>query len=68
VLAPGDVGQGVACENCGSSGSFIIKGARWTTASPPELEVASSCASCGTGATPPLSLEEARRCGLDEPV
>jgi hypothetical protein len=57
----------VACDNCGSSGSFIIKSARWSTMSPPTLDVASSCANCGTGATIPLSLEEARRCGFEDP-
>jgi hypothetical protein len=60
------LGGGFACDNCGS-GSFIIKGAGWSTTSPLALEVASSCASCGTGATIPLSLEEAWRCGFDAP-
>ncbi len=55
-----------ACAECGS-GTFIIKGARWSATNPPALEVASSCASCGAGATTPLSLEEARRCGFDDP-
>ena len=62
------MGRGVACANCGSAGAFIIKGARWSTTGPPELEVASNCASSGTGATTPVSLEEARRCGFDEPT
>jgi hypothetical protein len=61
------VGKGFACENCGSYGSFIIKSVRWATMSPPALEVASTCASCGTVATTPPSLEEARRCGFDDP-
>jgi hypothetical protein len=61
------LGKGFACGNCGS-GSFIIKSVRWSTTSPTALEVASNCASCGTGATTtPLSLEEARRCGIDDP-
>jgi hypothetical protein len=60
------LGRGFACDNCGSV-SFIVKGARWSTTSPPTLQVASSCASCGTGATIQLSLEEARRCGFDDP-
>ena len=60
--------RGFACTNCGSYGSFIIKGARWSATSPPALEVASSCANCGTGSTTPLSLVEARRCGFDEPA
>ena len=60
------VGRGVACDNCGS-GSFIIKSARWSMTSPPTLDVASNCANCGTGATIPLSLEEARRCGFEDP-
>jgi len=58
--------RGFACADCGSE-SFIIKGARWSTTSPKELEVASNCASCGTGSTTPLSLEKARRCGFDDP-
>ena len=60
------LGKGFACGNCGS-GSFIIKSVRWSTTSPTALEVASNCASCGTGDTTPLSLEEARRCGFDDP-
>jgi uncharacterized Zn finger protein len=55
-----------ACADCGSE-SVIIKGARWSTKSPQALEVASNCVSCGTVATTPLSLEEARRCGFDDP-
>jgi DNA-directed RNA polymerase subunit RPC12/RpoP len=58
--------RGVACHNCGSSRSFIIKSARWSTMSSPTLDVASNCANCGTEATPPLSLEEARRCGFED--
>jgi hypothetical protein len=60
------VGKEFACENCGS-GSFIIKSVRWSTTSPLAPEVASNCGSCGTGGTTPLSLEEARRCGIDDP-
>jgi hypothetical protein len=48
------VGKEFACENCGS-GSFIIKSVRWSTTSPLALEVASNCASCGTGGTRPRS-------------
>ena len=59
--------RGVACHNCGSSGAFIVKSARWSTMSPPTLDIASSCANCGTEARIPLSLEEARRCGFDDP-
>jgi hypothetical protein len=57
----------VACNNCGSSGSFIIKSAQWSMMSPSALDVDLNCANCGTGATIPLSLEEARRCGFDDP-
>jgi hypothetical protein len=60
------LGRGFACADCGS-GTFIIKGTLWSTTSPPKLEVASSCAGCGTGATTLLSSEEARRCGFDDP-
>ena len=60
------LGRGVACNDCGS-GSFIIKSAQWSMTSPPALDVASKCANCGTGATTPLSLQEARRCGFDDP-
>jgi hypothetical protein len=60
------LGKGFACENCGSR-SFIIKSVRWSTTSPTALEVASNCASCGMGAMTPLSLEEAGRCGFDDP-
>ena len=59
--------RGVACHNCGSSGSFIVKSARWSTMSSPTLDVATICANCGTVATTPFSLEEARRCGFDDP-
>jgi hypothetical protein len=62
------MGRGIACANCGSTGAFIIKGARWSTTKPPELEVASNCAGCGTGATTPVSLDVARRCGFDDPT
>jgi transcription elongation factor Elf1 len=58
--------KGFACDNCGS-GSFIIKSVRWSTTSPTALEVASNCGSCGMGVTTPLSLQEARRCGIDYP-
>jgi hypothetical protein len=47
-------------------GSFIIKGARLPTTSPPTLEVESNCGSCGTGGTTPLSLEVARRCDFED--
>ena len=60
------LGRGVACDDCGST-AFIINGARWSPANPPVLEVASNCANCGTGDTTPLSLQEARRCGFDDP-
>jgi uncharacterized Zn finger protein len=65
-LRRGTLGGGVTCDNC-SSGSFIIKSAQWSTTSPPTLGVASSCANCGTEATTPVSLEEARRFGFDNP-
>jgi uncharacterized Zn finger protein len=55
-----------ACHNCGS-GSFIIKGVQWTMTSPPTLDVDLNCANCGAVTTIPLSLEEARRCGFDDP-
>jgi len=61
------LGRGFACTNCGSYGSFMIKGARWSATSPPALEVASSCANCGTEDTTLVSLQEARRCGFDDP-
>jgi hypothetical protein len=35
--------------------------------SPPRLDVASKCGNCGTGATTSLSLQEARRCGFEDP-
>ena len=60
------LGREFACNNCGS-GSFIIKSAQWSMTSPPALDVASNCANCGTGATTQLSLQEARRCGFDDP-
>ena len=60
------LGRGVACNECGS-GAFIIKSAQWSMTSPPELEVASKCANCDTGVRTPLSLQEARRCGFDDP-
>jgi DNA-directed RNA polymerase subunit RPC12/RpoP len=60
------LGRGAACNDCGS-GTFIIKSAQWSMMSPPELEVASKCGNCGTGVTTPLSLQEARRCGFDDP-
>jgi hypothetical protein len=60
------LGRG-SCENCGSSGAFIIKGARWPATGPPALEVAWSYANCGTVATTPISLQEAGRCGFDDP-
>jgi hypothetical protein len=60
------LGRGFACADCGSE-SFIIKGARWSTTSLQALQVASNCASCGTGVTTPLSPEEGRRCGFDAP-
>jgi RNase P subunit RPR2 len=55
-----------ACRNCGS-GSFIIKGAQWRMVSPPALDVGLNCANCGTGNTIPLTLEEARRSGFEDP-
>jgi uncharacterized Zn finger protein len=54
------------CHNCGS-GSFIIRGGQWSMTSPPALDVDLRCAKCGTVATIALSLEEARRCGFDDP-
>jgi hypothetical protein len=51
------MGRRVACANCSSAGGFIIKGARWSTTGPPELEVASAFASCGTEAATPVALE-----------
>jgi hypothetical protein len=50
------LGREVACDNCGSVGTFMIKGARWPATGSPTLEVAWSCANCGTGATTPVSL------------
>jgi hypothetical protein len=58
--------KGFACRNCGSV-SLIIKGARWSKTGSPALDVDLRCANCGTGATTPLSLKEARRCGFDDP-
>ena len=57
----------VACNNCGSSGSFIIKSVQWSMMIPPALDVHLTCANCSTGATIPLSLEVAGRCGFDDP-
>jgi hypothetical protein len=55
-----------ACHNCDSV-SFIIRGARWSTTGSPALDVDLRCASCGTSDTVSLSLQEARRCGFDDP-
>jgi hypothetical protein len=60
------LGRGVSSNNC-SCGCFIIKSAQWSMRSPPTLDVASKIANCGTGATTQLSLQEARRCGFDDP-
>ena len=60
------LGIGFACNNC-SSGSFIIKSAQWSMTSPPALELVLNCANCGTGATTQRSVQEARRCGFEEP-
>jgi hypothetical protein len=62
------LGRGVSCNGCGCSRSFIIESAQWSMTSPPALDIASNCANCGTGVTTPLSLQEARRCGFDDPV
>jgi uncharacterized Zn finger protein len=59
--------KGYACQSCGSA-SFIIRGAQWSTMGSPALEVDLRCASCGAGDTVSLSVEEARRCGFDEPA
>jgi hypothetical protein len=70
VSVPGDVGQGGRLRELRLLcfyGSFILEGALWSRTSPPELEVASSRDSCGTGATTPLSPEEARRCRFEGP-
>jgi hypothetical protein len=58
--------KGFACHNCGSV-SFIIRDAQWATMGSPALDVDLRCASCGTRATVSLSLQEARRCGFDDP-
>ena len=55
-----------ACHSCGS-GSFIVRDAQWATMGSPALDVDLRCASCGTRATVALSLQEARRCGFDDP-
>ena len=55
-----------ACHTCGSA-SFIIRDAQWATIESPALDVDLICASCGTRATVSLSLQEARRCGFDDP-
>jgi hypothetical protein len=60
------LGRGFACDNCGSV-SFIVKGARWPATGPPALEVAWSCANCTMVSTTPVSLQEAGRCGFDDP-
>jgi hypothetical protein len=62
------LGRGVSCNECGFSRSYIIENAQWSMLSPPALEVVLNCANCGTGATIPLSLQEARRCGFDDPT
>ena len=58
--------KGHACHSCGSQ-SCIIRGAQWSTVGPPALEVYVRCANCGAEATASLSLEEARRCGFEDP-
>ena len=58
--------KGHACHNCGLE-SFILRDARWSTQGPPALEVDVRCANCGTTDTASLSVEEARRCGFDDP-
>jgi hypothetical protein len=58
--------KGFACHSCGSV-SFILRDAQWATMGPPGLDVDLRCASCGTRATVSLSLQEARRCGFDDP-
>jgi len=58
--------KGFACHSCGSV-SFIVRDAQWATMGPPGLDVDLRCASCGTRATVSLSLQEARRCGFDDP-
>jgi hypothetical protein len=60
------VHKGFACHNCGSL-SFIIRDAQWATMGAPALDVDLRCASCATRATVSLSLQEARRCGFDDP-
>ena len=59
--------KGHACQSCGSE-SFIIRGAHWSTKGSPALEVDLRCADCGTTDTASLSLQEARRCGFDDPA
>ena len=59
--------KGHACRSCGSE-SFIIRDAQWSTMGSPALGVDLRCANCGAGATVSLSLEEARRCGFEDPA
>ena len=58
--------KGFSCHSCGSV-SFIVRDAHWATMGSPVLDVDLRCASCGTRATVSLSLQEARRCGFDDP-
>jgi hypothetical protein len=58
--------KGFACHSCGSV-SFIVRSAQWAMRGSLALEVDLICASCGTRATVALSLQEARRCGFDDP-
>jgi hypothetical protein len=56
--------KGFACHSCGSV-SFIIRDAQWATIWSPALDVDLRCAICGTRDT--ISLQDARRCGFDDP-
>jgi hypothetical protein len=60
------VQKGHACHDCGAV-SFIARGARWSAAGAPTLDIALTCAMCSAGSTVPLSREEARRCGFEDP-
>jgi hypothetical protein len=56
-----------SCHLC-NSGAFVIVDAFWPMMAPPhELNVNLNCANCGAGATVPLSLEDAQRCGFSGP-
>jgi hypothetical protein len=66
VPAPSDTAEGVCLPQLRLQ--FLHhQGALWHMSNSPALGVNLSCANCGTGDTIPLSTEETRRCGFDDP-